>query len=212
MCGRYAISLDPDQLATHFHAEPSETPLRARLNAAPSEYLPVLLNSGERRISLLRWGLIPSWAKDPTIANNLINARAETIEEKPSFRDAFKKRRCLVLVDAFYEWQSLPNGKKQPMKIALQSGEPFAFAGLWEQWQPPAGEPLRTFTIITTSANPLIESIHQRMPVMLTPKGEQMWLDNQASVEVWRNLLLPFEADLMKIEPVTSDILRQSEM
>lgn len=98
------------------------------------------------------------------------------------------------------------------MKIALQSGEPFAFAGLWEQWQPPEGEPLRTFTIITTSANPLIESIHQRMPVMLTPKGEQMWLDNQASVEVWRNLLLPFEADLMKIEPVTSDILRQSGM
>ncbi|HRE47398.1 MAG TPA: SOS response-associated peptidase [Aggregatilineales bacterium] len=212
MCGRYAISVSPDQLALHFNATLADDVFSARLNAAPSESLPVMLNTGERRIERLQWGLIPAWAKDATVAHKLINARAETVEEKPSFRDAFKKRRCLVLADSFYEWETRPDGKKYPMRIALESGKPFAFAGLWETWQAPAaegGDLRRTFTILTIAANDLIAPIHQRMPVILSPEGETLWLDNAAPPEQRRGVLLPFDPAQMVITPVDDDRLKK---
>jgi putative SOS response-associated peptidase YedK len=124
----------------------------------------------------MRWGLIPSWAKDQSIGSRMINARAETLSEKPSFRDAFRKRRCLVVADGFYEWQKVA-GRKRPMRIVLQTGEPFAFAGLWESWRDPEGTTVRSCTIITTGPNSLIEPIHNRMPVILSRDDEARWLD-----------------------------------
>lgn len=209
MCGRYSITLPPDELASHFNAALPTEGVQVRLNAAPSEYLPVLLNESERRIQMLRWGLIPRWADDPTIGNKLINARAETIAEKPSFRDAFKKRRCLVLADGFYEWQKTPDGKKKPMRITLKSGEPFAFAGLWETWFDPSGELLRTFTIITTTPNAVLEPIHNRMPVILKPEGEAVWLDNSANADTWKALLEPYPAELMSVTAADDAVLRR---
>ena len=209
MCGRYSIAVDPEQLASRFEAKLPETPIQARFNAAPTESLPVILNEGERRITLLRWGLIPSWAEDMTIGARLINARAETVHQKPSFRDALRQRRCLVLADGFYEWQLTPEGKKIPFRLALKSGEPFALAGLWEQWRNPTGEWLRTFTIITTEPNDLVAPIHNRMPAILTREAEAHWLDNAGTTEGWRGLLAPYPADQMVAAPARSETLRR---
>lgn len=205
MCGRYTIFIDPEQLAERFQASLPLEGLQPRYNAAPTQALPVLLNQGERRIQLLRWGLIPSWAKDPTIGNRMINARAETVAQKPSFRAAFQRRRCLVLADGFYEWQKTPQGKV-PMRIALKSGEPFAFAGLWEQWTGAQGEPLRTFTIITTTPNALLAPIHNRMPVVLSPEHESQWLDAAAGQERWLEVLRPYPAERMMAYPVSKRV------
>jgi putative SOS response-associated peptidase YedK len=207
MCGRYSVAIDPEQLASFFNAALPATALAPRYNAAPAENLPVLLNTGERRIEVLRWGLIPAWANDSTIGNKLINARAETVDQKPSFRDAFRKRRCLVLANGFYEWQKTPHGKV-PMHIALKSGDPFAFAGLWESWKSPTGEILRTFTIITTTANDVVAPIHDRMPVILKRQDEALWLNNDAQ-PAWRDLLVPYPAELMQAEPISGDLLRK---
>jgi len=212
MCGRYVISVSPGELASHFNAalpEGSEGTVQSRLNAAPSEVLPVLLNEGARQIQLLKWGLIPRWADDAAIGNKLINARAETIDEKPSFKDAFKKRRCLVLADGFYEWKDLGGRKKQPIKFTLASGTPFAFAGLWETWKAPDGVMQRTFTIITTTPNELVAPVHDRMPVILRPDFEKVWLDNEAAPSDWLSVLVPFPAEAMTSEPVTHELLKR---
>lgn len=205
MCGRYTISAQPEQLAQHFNAQlPSET-LTSRYNAAPSQQLPVLLNSKPDQIEFLRWGLIPHWSKDGKTEYNMINARAETIREKSSYKDALTKRRCLVLADGFYEWRK--EGKdKIPMRITLKDGSPFAFAGLWETWKNPQGELIRSFTIITTEPNELMETIHNRMPVLLLPEDERRWLDNEAGVDVWGSLLHPYPADLMRAYPVSKKV------
>lgn len=196
MCGRYSISADPEKLAERFNVAVPEEVAQPHYNAAPTQELPVLIDDGKRHIELLRWGLIPRWAKDASIGNKMINARAESVAEKPGFRDAFERRRCLVLADGFFEWQKAAGGK-QPIRFTLESGEPFALAGLWERWKRPDGEELRTFTIITTTANELVRPTHDRMPVMLLPETEQLWLDQQAGPEVWRDLLRPYPADLM---------------
>lgn len=209
MCGRYSVAVDPEQLASRFNAELPSEPLLPRLNAAPTEPLPVLLNEGPRRIELLRWGLIPSWADDPSIGSRLINARAETLAEKPSFRSALKSRRCLVLANAFYEWQKADDGKKSPYRIALKTGEPFAFAGLWENWRDPSGQPVRTFTIITTEPNDLIAPIHNRMPVILRPEAEAAWLGNHGVSDGWKDLLGSYPAELMVAEEASRDVLRR---
>jgi putative SOS response-associated peptidase YedK len=206
MCGRYTVSADPEQLAERFSAVLPPGLLQPRYNAAPTQQLPVLLNEDERQIQLLRWGLVPHWAKTPSTDYSMINARAETVEQKPTFREALHKRRCLVLADSFYEWQKTATGKI-PMRIMLKSGEPFAFAGLWEAWQDRAtGEVLRSFTIITTNANELISPIHNRMPVIFLPKDENAWLDNQAAPDAWLGLLHPYAADLMKTYPVSARV------
>ncbi len=150
--------------------------LRSNYNAAPTQLLPVIRigADGDRELATLRWGLIPMWAKDPKIAYSTINARAETVAEKPAFRTAFKKRRCLVPADGFYEWQATGDGK-QPYRITMKDGEPFAMAGLWERWDK-GEEPLESFTIIVTSGNSLIKPIHDRMPVILDPDTWDHWL------------------------------------
>jgi putative SOS response-associated peptidase YedK len=150
-----------------------------RYNIAPSQPVAAIRiepDTATRQLVLLRWGLIPSWAKDPKIGHQCINAKAEPVSEKPSFRAAFKKRRCLVIATGFYEWQ-VQGRAKQPMWIGLKGHRPFAFAGLWEQWKPAEGEPLETCTIITTEANDLMAPIHNRMPVILFPTSYEQWLD-----------------------------------
>ena len=207
MCGRFSIFADPERLAERFDASLPEEGLRPRYNAAPTQNLPVILNEDvdARRIQLLRWGLVPFWAEDPSIGSRMINARSETLAEKPSFRAALKKRRCLVLADGFYEWQKTATGKV-PMRITLKSGEPFALAGLWETWKEPTGDLLRTFTIITTSPNELLEPIHNRMPVILPREHEAIWLDNSADQAIWLDMLRPFPADQMTAFPVSKRV------
>jgi putative SOS response-associated peptidase YedK len=149
------------------------------------------------RGGLLRWGLIPSWAKDAAIGNRMINARAETVAEKPSFRRALQQRRCLILADGFYEWRQ-EGKKKTPLFITLASREPFAFAGLWETWRPPDGEAIHSCTIITTTPNALMESIHNRMPVILAREAETTWLDRTITEpEKLLPLLVPYPETLM---------------
>jgi putative SOS response-associated peptidase YedK len=156
-----------------------------------------LIDAQEHRAEFLRWGLIPSWAKDPGIGDRMINARAETVAEKPSFRRALQKRRCLVLADGFYEWRK-EGKKKTPLHIALKSHEPFGFAGLWETWKPPTGETIHSCTIITTTPNALMESIHNRMPVILTREAEALWLDRRVEdPQALLPLLAPYPAEAM---------------
>ena len=202
MCGRFTIFADPDRLAERFQAALPADGLQPRYNAAPTQYLPVILNDGPPAIQLLQWGLVPFWAKDPSIGSRMINARAETLAEKPAFRAALKKRRWLVLADGFYEWQKTPTGK-QPMRITLASGEPFAMAGLWETWDAPDGSLLRTFTIVTGEPNELVAAIHNRMPTILLPEHEALWLDNAAEPAIWLDILRPYPAERMAAYPVS---------
>jgi putative SOS response-associated peptidase YedK len=176
MCGRFTLTLDPAELQDLFSlVEPPPAGLAPRYNIAPTQPVAVIANGAERKLDLFRWGLIPSWAKDPQIGNQLINARAETVAEKPSFRAALKKRRCLILADGFYEWKR-EGTRKTPMYFQLGHGRPFAFAGLWETWVGPDPAPVRSCTIITTRANPLVAPVHDRMPVILPPEAYTDWL------------------------------------
>lgn len=181
MCGRYTLKTPAEVLAETF--ELSATPeLAPRYNIAPTQEVAVvrrLAGEGERRLDLLRWGLIPSWAKEPSVGNRMINARGETVAAKPAFRSALRRRRCLVLADGFYEWKKT-GGAKQPWHIRLREGRPFAFAGLWESWKDPAdeqSEPLLTCSIVTTEPNELLAGVHDRMPVILPPPDCGLWLD-----------------------------------
>ncbi len=205
MCGRYTLTFYPERLAERFDAQLAFDEFFPRYNVSPTQYLPVIRNTGERRIELLRWGLIPGWAKDTSIGNRLINARAETVAEKPSFRSAFRKRRCLVLSDGFYEWKKESTGKT-PVRITLTSGEPFAFAGLWESWNDPDGETIESFAIVTTTPNELISTVHHRMPVVLRREDEGIWLDNEAGPETWQSVLRPYPSELMTIYPVSRGV------
>jgi putative SOS response-associated peptidase YedK len=161
----------------------------------------------KRKLEMLRWGLIPSWAKDPEIGNRMINARGETVSEKPSFRKAFKVRRCLILADGFYEWQKTDNGK-QPYHVRMQDGSPFAFAGLWEFWNG-GGDEMRTCAIITTEANDLMNEIHHRMPVILPPEDYDLWLDlDFDEKEPLTSLLRPCPDEAMEAYPVSRKVNR----
>lgn len=203
MCGRFTRSADLQTLEIRFGFSAPATELSPRFNVAPMQYAPVVvLEDGERRLKLMRWGLLPSWAKDETLAGRLINARAETLADKPSFRQALKSRRCLVLADGFYEWAKSGAGKL-PHYFHLRGGQPFAFAGLWERWTTPDGETLLTFTIITTAPNELVKSVHDRMPVILRREDEQAWLDPTTSADALARLLVPHPADLMASHPVS---------
>lgn len=204
MCGRYTQTRVEAILRKRFRFEAGGPELHARYNLAPGQDAPVVLVSeGARRLELLRWGLVPSWSKDPTDAARRINARSETAAERPTFRDAFARRRCLVLADGFYEWRKPAAGPRQPVRFRLRSGEPFAFAGLWESWQPPGGSPLRTFTVLTTEANERVRAVHDRMPVLLRPDDEERWLARETSLGALRALLRPYEADEMEGDEVS---------
>ena len=177
MCGRYSLTTPMEAVGRLFQV--AERPnLKPRYNIAPSQDAPVVRagEAGGRGLESMRWGLIPSWAKEARIGYKMINARAETVAQKPEFRGAFRQRRCLVPADGFYEWRKL--GKvKQPYRITLAEGGPFAFAGLWERWRAPDGQAVSSFTIITTEANRPLRPIHDRMPVILDPADYDAWLD-----------------------------------
>ena len=206
MCGRFTLTADPDQLRAYFPglAIPEELP--PRYNIAPSQPVAVIPNDGKGQLNFFVWGLIPSWAKDPKIGNRMINARAETLAEKPSFRAAFRRRRCLIPADGFYEWRQEPGQKrKTPMFIRLESGQPFALAGLWESWHAPDGSNILSCTIITTQPNDLVEKIHNRMPVILPPESYSLWLEpGEADPERLQALLKPYPASEMMAYPVST--------
>jgi putative SOS response-associated peptidase YedK len=181
MCGRFTLHTAPGLLAELFDL-PAEPYLAPRYNIAPTQPVAIVRTQGAdaaREWALVHWGLIPSWSKDPSIGARLINARAETVEEKPSFRAAFRRRRCLIPTDGFYEWQRVGKAK-QPYYITLEEGAPFAFAGLWETWVGPDGSALDSCTIVTTEANALMEPLHTRMPVIVDPEDYGLWLGRGA--------------------------------
>jgi putative SOS response-associated peptidase YedK len=198
MCGRFTLTTDIEQLEERFSFHAANLSFTPRYNIAPSQtVLTVIGDEKGNRGGLLRWGLIPSWAKDAAIGNRMINARAETVAEKPSFRRALQQRRCLILADGFYEWQQ-KGKKKTPLFITLTSRAPFAFAGLWETWRPPDGEAIHSCTIITTTPNTLMGSIHNRMPVILAREAETTWLDwTITEPEKLLPLLVPYPETLM---------------
>ena len=177
MCGRFAFYSPSEATAALFGVE-SAPDVQARYNIAPTQFIAAIRNDEESQpeLAMFRWGLVPSWAKDPSIGNRMINARAETVAEKPSFRTAYRKRRCLILADGFYEWHT-EAGVKIPWFISLANGEPFAFAGLWEHWQSKGtDESLQTTTIVTTAANEFLSQLHHRMPVVLEAETATLWL------------------------------------
>jgi putative SOS response-associated peptidase YedK len=179
MCGRYTLKTPVSELQKQFELTAAPPELKERFNIAPTQEVPVVLNTGPRQLELVRWGLIPFWAKDAKIGNKMINARGETLAEKPAYRDALRRKRCLVLVDGFYEWKEGPLGKT-PLHIRKKSGQPFAFAGLWDSWRDPSGATLRSCTIVTTRANALMSRFHDRMPVILEPGARELWLRPEA--------------------------------
>jgi len=210
MCGRFARRSTQEVLADWFGVELEDMPWFApSYNVAPQSVQPVVrLNrdSGQREFSLLRWGLVPFWAKDAKFGYSTINARAEEVLSKPAYREAMKKRRCLVPADAFYEWQRIDKKTKHPFAFALKSGEPYAMAGLWEHWQPKVGAALETFTILTTDPNALMEPVHNRMPVILEPHDYNRWLVPGDTAQPPVDLLRPFPAEKMRAWPVSDRV------
>jgi putative SOS response-associated peptidase YedK len=195
MCGRVTIQTPALAIAREFALTGIRTALeRPRYNLAPTQLMPVVINDGERMLDAYRWGLIPSWAKEAAIGNKLINARGETVAEKPSFRSALKRRRCLVLVDGWYEWKQTTK-PKTPYLFRRKDGLPMAFAGLWEEWTAPdTGELIRTCTVITTGPNHLMAPIHDRMPVILPHEAQALWLRPEPQeAAVLQPLLVPNE-------------------
>jgi putative SOS response-associated peptidase YedK len=205
MCGRFTLTTELDRLEGRFAFRAMNLSFVPRYNIAPSQgVLAVINDEGGNRAGFLRWGLIPSWAKDEAIGDRMINARAETVAEKPSFRRALQKRRCLILADGFYEWKK-EGKRKVPTYASLRSHEPFAFAGLWETWKPPTGEPIHSCTIITTTPNSLMASIHDRMPVILPRKAEALWLDRTIEdSQKLLPLLTPYSAQEMEAYAVSA--------
>lgn len=204
MCGRFTQTRSAVELAAIFELE--EIPeWQPRYNIAPTQMIPAIVEP--HRFKSLRWGLIPSWAKEPSIGAKLINARAETVSEKPAFRDAFKRRRCLIAADGYYEWQKQA-GKKQPFYFRLASGQAFAFAGLWERWNSPTGDAIETCTIITTEANELAASVHDRMPVILCQKEYDRWLD--PTFQSAQSFLHSYSSEPMLSYPVSLSVNRPS--
>ena len=205
MCGRFTLTADQDSFEDRFSFTGFDLGWVPSFNIAPTQEVLTVTNDGsENRPELMRWGLVPSWAKDPKIGNRMINARSETLTEKPSFRTAFKRRRCLIPADGFYEWKREGKAKK-PMLITANPGGLFAFAGLWETWKQPDDSWLLTCAIITTSANEFMKSIHDRMPVILPREFEASWLDHEEQdTAMLSELLLPYDSDRMEAYEVST--------
>lgn len=214
MCGRFSQSQPAEAIARAFQVA-DVPPLTPRYNIAPTQSVATVLQTPERKnrqFKMLHWGLIPSWAKDPKMGARLINARAETVAEKPAFRTAFRQRRCLVVADGFYEWQQQEDKKqKQPYYFRLNDGCPFAFAGLWERWQDANGEEIESCTLLTTEPNELMRPIHNRMPVILDPKDYDLWLDPEVKKpELLQPLLHPYSTEEMTAYPVSKAVNKPS--
>lgn len=209
MCGRFALSENPQKFAEYFNLS-GDLDLSPSWNIAPSTRICSITvdEKGRRHLHRMHWGLIPSWAKDSTIGNKLVNARGETIAEKPSFRSAFKSRRCLIPASGFYEWKA-EKRIKQPWYVSLKSGDPMAFAGLWETWHPKEGETVESCCIITTDANALMQPIHDRMPVILSPDLWDNWLSQQVrQADKLLPMIHPCKSEILQAWPVTRDLNR----
>lgn len=214
MCGRFVSSSTSDEIAQYFDAAPpaAEAALDASWNVAPTNDVYVVMEDGGiRKVAPHHWGLVPVWAKSPSAGNKMINARAETLADKNAYKHAFKKRRCIVPADGFYEWKKVPGQKtKQPYFIHRADGEPLAFAGLWEEWKGPdrkGDQSLRSATIITTSANETMEPIHDRMPVILPPTAWDQWLDpDDHDLDTLGKLLVPAPPELLVMHPVSTEV------
>ncbi len=203
MCGRFSLTVDFGELAGRFEFDGDWDAFERKYNIAPTQEVLTVVGGEHRRGGYMRWGLIPSWAKDKSMGSRMINARAETVVEKPSFRNALRRRRCLILADGFYEWRRV--GKQRiPMRIVMRSGEPFAFAGLWETWRDPQGEIIPSCTIITTSANDILSPIHDRMPVILRREFEDFWLDGSVDdPDALTSVLAPYDDGAMEAYEVS---------
>ena len=219
MCGRFTLASDSDAMNQLFLEWTVPVNLAPRYNISPTQDVAVIANTQintdghpeKRQVEFFHWGLIPSWAKDPKIGNRMINARSETLAEKPSFRSAYRRRRCLILADGYYEWKQIPGDRrKQPIYIRLQSQKPFALAGLWEIWQPEGtAEPLRSCTIITCPPNAFLEKIHHRMPVILPQYAYSEWLAPEPkSVDELQPFLVPYTNEEMEAYPVSTFVNR----
>ena len=208
MCGRYTLTINIQNVAEKFGVDTTSESFQAlqnapRYNIAPTQNIVTVLRNGSTHLAELRWGLIPSWAKDASIGSRMINARAETLAEKPSFRGLLRSKRCLIVADGFYEWKQ-EHGQKTPMYFSLKDHEPFAFAGLWDSWNSPDGEQVRSCTIITTEANTVVAPVHDRMPVILLPEAYDAWLDTGIKDdEMLAHWLKPYPADVMAARPVS---------
>ena len=210
MCGRFTQAARPEDLARLFNLPITAIPpYRPRYNLAPTQPALVLRrhpHTGAKELTFLIWGLIPSWAKDPRMGARLINARAETVAQKPAFRAAFRRRRCLVPADGFYEWRQAGR-QKQPYYITRKDGRPMAIAGLWEHWQSPDGSEIESFTLITTEPNELVRPIHDRMPAILPEATFEIWLAADTPVDTLQQLLqTPYPADLLQARPVSTAV------
>jgi len=209
MCGRYTLTADTDKIVKRFKVKNYQEEHKPRYNIAPTQRNPVVLlnEKKERLMTDMRWGLIPYWAKDEKIGYKMINARVETVAEKSSFKKAFITRRCLVPADGYYEWHKTSKpGKRPPFRIVLKSRELFAFAGLWDAWKDPEGEIVHSYTIITTEADELVGKIHPRMPIILRPENEDIWIDpNLRDTENLMKLLNPYPSkstEMYEVSPL----------
>ncbi len=198
MCGRFQLSVKGKQISERFNVEVFDDMYKPNFNCAPSQKLPIITNTSNSKLSFYSWGLIPFWAKDPKVGFRNINTRAETINEKPSFKNAFKRRRCLIPANGFYEWNT-------PYRIFLKNDEIFAMAGIYETWKDTEGREIDTFSIITTSANNTVKDIHHRMPVILYPKDESSWLF-ESDEKSLQKLLVPFDSNKIDHYPISREI------
>lgn len=202
MCGRYTLT-ESVNLIERFNLDGSDNHPQPRYNIAPTQNVPVILNESPNKITMVRWGLIPFWAKEASIGQKIINARAETLDQRPSFKHCLQRKRCIIPTDGFYEWKK-DGSTKKPYRITLENGELFGFAGLWDTWQDPVGQIIRTCTIITTTPNELIEPIHNRMPVILPKESEHDWLDSTIDGRLMTGIFKPYPADIMTVYEVPS--------
>lgn len=208
MCGRYTLVISLEELMLRFFIGETALPFHGpQYNIAPGQMVLAVISDGKQnRLGELKWGLVPPWADDPKVGSRMLNARAETAASKPAFREALRRKRCLIPADGFYEWQAAEDGK-QPMRITLNSGEPFAMAGLYETWISPTGEKLSTCTVLTTEPNELMRTIHNRMPVILRREDEPLWLDRSIQDPVkLEQMLIPFPAEEMTAYPVGREV------
>lgn len=210
MCGRYALTMDTDTLMDTLRERYGiEGNLvfdyHPRYNIAPGQQVVVIINDGTKnRVGLLQWGLIPSWAQDPSIGNKMFNARAENLSEKPAFKHSFLNRRCLILADSFYEWKK-DGDSKIPLRVKMKDNSILALAGLWSTWKPAEGSPISSCTVITTTPNPLMAQLHHRMPVMLSIDTEKLWLNPEIrDPDLLASLLTPFPPESMEAYEVSS--------
>lgn len=204
MCGRFSLFADPIMFMSEFEVDRLPFDWHPRYNIAPGQMIPAIIyDGGKRRVGQLKWGLVPSWAQDEKIGYKMINARAETLSEKPAFRRLIEKKRCIIPADGFYEWKQMDK-KKQPMRITMRDGSLFAFAGLFDTWVSPSGEKVHTCTIITTKPNEIVANIHDRMPVILRREDRRLWLDRERyDADLLQSLLVPYDSDEMRAYPVS---------